>query len=176
MPPFLSSKCSFVISCCVLELRSCWFLLWTPRQLSTTFFFLGRGWLGFPSLFVFTIVSPECTDSKIGFSKHLLWLAVKHTRKCLEENLLFLSETHFGSFKGKKYKSRGYKQRIEKGWKATSSRLCFHTTAALRTFFFPPPKNVRLLWRVSFRRLSNCWTDYPLEVEWFFFFFCKDGR
>lgn len=38
MPPFLSSKCSFVISCCILELRSCWFLLWTPRQLSTTFF------------------------------------------------------------------------------------------------------------------------------------------
>lgn len=101
------------------------------------FFFLGRGWLGFPSLFVFTIVSPECTDSKIGFSKHLLWLAVKHTRKCLEENLLFLSETHFGSFKGKKFKSRGYKQRIEKGWKATSSHLCFHTTAALRTSFFP---------------------------------------
>lgn len=104
-------------------------------------FFLGRGWLAFASLFL-RLFPPECTDSKIGFSKHLLWLAVKHTRKCLEENLLFLSETHFGSFKGKEFKSRGYKQTIEKGWKARSSHLCFHTTAALGTFFFSPPKNV----------------------------------
>ena len=65
---------------------------------------VGLFWVGlaFPSLFVFTIVFPKCTDSKIGFSKHLLWLTVKHMKKCLEGNLLFLSEVPFGSFKGKK--------------------------------------------------------------------------
>lgn len=76
---------------------------------------VGLFWVGlaFPSLFVFTIVSPKCTDSKIVFSKHLLWLTVKHMKKCLEGNLLFLSEVPFGSFKGKKKKAEG----IAKNWK-----------------------------------------------------------
>ena len=147
MLSFLSSKCSFVISCCIFELRSCWFFLWTPRQLRTTFFFgggVGRR-LAFPSLFL-RLFHPNVLIPKQGFQSIF---SVKHTKKCLEENLLFLSETHFGSFKGKKIKSRGYSKELKKAEKLDLCISVF-TPRLLSELFFSPPKNVQLLWRVSF--------------------------
>ena len=44
----------------------------TKTAQNNFFFWWGGGAAAGVSIFVFTIVSPKCTDSKIGFSKHLL--------------------------------------------------------------------------------------------------------